>query len=207
MPISEKPNHLTYPRKGYTEITNNNRYVSIDTNRVLPISFGCLSRCSSKRYVELDDNESTPLLNGNAKLPTKLSSSRRGIMLSVFVLFYAGFLIIGSFTFQTFEMKEELKERQLYRDVRQGFLTKYPSILGRTFVFSFILAFPKKIFQMFTEPFSLFVTDDDLEEFIESIVKINGKGVSVLRNATGDLNWSFGQALIFSATVITTIGK
>lgn len=52
-----------------------------------------------------------------------------------------------------------------------------------------------------------FVTDDDLEEFVESIVKISGKGVSVLRNSTGDLNWSFGQALIFSATVITTIGK
>ncbi|XP_037029606.1 potassium channel subfamily K member 1-like isoform X2 [Bradysia coprophila] len=50
------------------------------------------------------------------------------------------------------------------------------------------------------------VKDDDLEEFVENIVKVSGKGVSVLRNATGDLNWSFGQALIFSATVITTIG-
>lgn len=133
MPVSEKPNHVTYPKKGYTEITNNNRYVSIDASRVLPISLACLPRCNSKRYVELGADESTPLLNGNAKLPTsKLSSSRRGIMLSVFVLLYVGFLILGSLTFQTFEMKEELKQRQLYRDVRQGFLMKYPSVLGRT---------------------------------------------------------------------------
>lgn len=52
----------------------------------------------------------------------------------------------------------------------------------------------------------LYFSDDDLEELIDDILKINDKGVSVLRNATGDLNWSFGQALIFSATVITTIG-
>lgn len=50
------------------------------------------------------------------------------------------------------------------------------------------------------------LTDDDLESLIEDILKVNANGVSVLRNATGDLNWSFGQALFFSATVITTIG-
>lgn len=209
IPVSGKANHLKYPRNGYTELTN--RCVSIDTSRVLPISLACISRCSSKTYVDLSDDESTPLLNGNAKLPRKLSSNRRGIWLSIFIVFYTGFLILGSLTFRTFELKEELKERQSYRDVRQGFLVKYPSVLGRPYIFSSFLnlSFLDWCFQISLNVvfFVSFVADDDLEEFIENVVKINGKGVSVLRNATGDLNWSFGQALIFSATVITTIGK
>lgn len=132
MPVSEKGKHLKYPRKSYTE--DNNRYVSIDTHRVFPYSLACLSRSSSSNsYVELTDDESTPLLNGNAKLPTKLTFGRRRIFLTLFVVFYAGFLILGSFTFRTLELDEELKERQTYRDVRQRFLTKYPSVLGRTY--------------------------------------------------------------------------
>ncbi|KAG4079964.1 hypothetical protein HA402_006276 [Bradysia odoriphaga] len=144
---------------------------------MLRISLPCLSRCRRRSYIELGDNESTPLLHGNATSQNKLSPNRKRILLTVFVVFYAGFLILGSLTFRTFELSVELGQRQSYRDVRQAFLMKHPSVL-----------------------------DDDLEEFVENIVKVSGKGVSVLRNATGDLNWSFGQALIFSATVITTIG-
>lgn len=52
----------------------------------------------------------------------------------------------------------------------------------------------------------LLISDEDLEEFIREILKANGNGISVLRNATSELNWSFGQALFFASTVITTIG-
>lgn len=157
MPVSENANHLKYPRKSYTEHSNNNRYASIDTHRVLPYSLACLSRSSSNSYVELTDDESTPLLNGNSKLPKKVSSKRRGILLSIFVLFYAGFLILGSYTFRTFELSEELKERQSYRDVRQGFLLKYPSVLGRIYSFSFglNLSLLNLMFPDFTEHFFL----------------------------------------------------
>lgn len=48
--------------------------------------------------------------------------------------------------------------------------------------------------------------DDDLEKFIEEVLKVNGHGLSPLRNASIESNWSFGHALFFASTVITTIG-
>ncbi|XP_037029604.1 potassium channel subfamily K member 6-like isoform X1 [Bradysia coprophila] len=175
VPIYDNNKPVRYQRNDYIE--RDNRYASSETSRMFHISLPCLSRCRRRSFAELSDNESTPLLHGNGTSQKKLSPHRKRILLTVFIVFYAGFLILGSITFRTFELSVELEQRQSYRDVRQAFLMKHPSVL-----------------------------DDDLEEFVENIVKVSGKGVSVLRNATGDLNWSFGQALIFSATVITTIG-
>ncbi|XP_058978921.1 potassium channel subfamily K member 1 isoform X2 [Musca domestica] len=50
------------------------------------------------------------------------------------------------------------------------------------------------------------LNDDDLEEFLKAVITANDRGISPLRNATNEMNWSFGQALFFSSTVITTIG-
>lgn len=55
-------------------------------------------------------------------------------------------------------------------------------------------------------PFSFF-SDDDLEKLIEEVVKASNRGVSAARNASGEPNWSFGQSLFFSSTVVTTIGN
>lgn len=55
--------------------------------------------------------------------------------------------------------------------------------------------------------FRWILSDDDLEEFLKAIITANDRGISPLRNASNDLNWSFGQALFFSTTVVTTIGK
>lgn len=51
-----------------------------------------------------------------------------------------------------------------------------------------------------------FLSDDDLEKLIEEVVKASNRGVSAARNASGEPNWSFGQSLFFSSTVVTTIG-
>ncbi|KAL4238627.1 Potassium channel subfamily K member 1 [Mactra antiquata] len=51
------------------------------------------------------------------------------------------------------------------------------------------------------------VTDAELEEFIVKIVQATNRGISAVRNVTSsNPNWSFGQALFFAGTVITTIG-
>lgn len=55
--------------------------------------------------------------------------------------------------------------------------------------------------------FSFFrFADDELEDFIAQVLKASAQGISALRNATSEPNWTFGQALFFSTTVVTTIG-
>jgi potassium channel subfamily K protein 1 len=50
------------------------------------------------------------------------------------------------------------------------------------------------------------VSDQALEDLISEVVKASNRGVSASRNASGEPNWSFGQSLFFSSTVVTTIG-
>jgi potassium channel subfamily K protein 1 len=45
-----------------------------------------------------------------------------------------------------------------------------------------------------------------LEAFITRIVEANNRGISAITNLTVEPNWSFGQAVFFSGTVLTTIG-
>ncbi|XP_076463913.1 potassium channel subfamily K member 6-like isoform X1 [Babylonia areolata] len=51
------------------------------------------------------------------------------------------------------------------------------------------------------------ISDEELEQFIEKVVKAANRGVSATRNVTmSEPNWSFGQAFFFATTVLTTIG-
>lgn len=50
-------------------------------------------------------------------------------------------------------------------------------------------------------------SDDELEDFIKEIITANNRGVSAVGNVTMEPNWSFGQSIFFSSTVITTIGN
>ena len=53
----------------------------------------------------------------------------------------------------------------------------------------------------------LCVSDEELERFIEKVVRAANRGVAATRNVTmSEPNWSFGQALFFATTVLTTIG-
>lgn len=45
-----------------------------------------------------------------------------------------------------------------------------------------------------------------MEAFISRIIKANNRGISAITNLTVEPNWSFGQAVFFSGTVLTTIG-
>jgi potassium channel subfamily K member 1 len=45
-----------------------------------------------------------------------------------------------------------------------------------------------------------------LEELLQLVVNAGNRGVYATKNATNERNWSFGQSVFFSTTVITTIG-
>ncbi len=45
-----------------------------------------------------------------------------------------------------------------------------------------------------------------MERFISKIVEANNRGISAISNLTVEPNWSFGQSVFFSGTVLTTIG-
>ena len=50
------------------------------------------------------------------------------------------------------------------------------------------------------------LSDAELEEFIAHVIHANNRGVSAARNVTSDPNWTFGPALFFAGTILTTIG-
>lgn len=47
---------------------------------------------------------------------------------------------------------------------------------------------------------------DELNEFIIHVSVANDQGVPAIKNVSKEQNWSFGQAVFFSGTVLTTIG-
>ncbi|KAK9694152.1 Ion channel [Popillia japonica] len=49
-------------------------------------------------------------------------------------------------------------------------------------------------------------SDEDLENLISEVVRASNRGVSAAKNVSNPPNWSFGQSLFFSTTVVTTIG-
>lgn len=74
--------------------------------------------------------KSAPVLG----MDTLSSSSATSMnwMFVLFVLSYAGYLVLGSVAFGQLEGDHELTERQLFRQVRQRFLLKYADVAGKT---------------------------------------------------------------------------
>jgi len=102
--------------------------------------------------------------------------------LFVLFCFYVLFLVIGASIFSAIEGPLEVRRIKDLRARRAEFLNTY------------------------SKSFSCGMTDDDLESFISDIVTAASQGVRATRNVTYEPNWSFGQSLFFSSTVITTIG-
>lgn len=84
-------------------------------------------------------SESEPLLNKNYRFtsgylygePIHLPRYRRTqIFLFFYIVFYVGYLIIGSICFQKLEHTVEQDIREEFRDVRRKFLDENPSVKG-----------------------------------------------------------------------------
>ncbi|XP_049872535.1 potassium channel subfamily K member 1-like isoform X2 [Pectinophora gossypiella] len=112
-------------------------------------------------------------------MPGCISDARSIPALRVFVLICAMalYLSMGASVFQAIERPLERELEEHVARVKVDFLRNHPG-----------------------------VTDEDLESLLDVVVRASNRGVSAARNVTGGPNWSFGQSLFFSSTVVTTIG-
>ncbi|XP_064109484.1 potassium channel subfamily K member 6-like isoform X2 [Macrobrachium nipponense] len=102
---------------------------------------------------------------------------RADLLFTVYIPLYWCYLFLGAALFSRIEGPIEQRYIQFIRDMRADFLKKHPC-----------------------------VADADLEELITEIISANNRGVSAVKNATSEPNWSFGQSFFFSSTIVTTIG-
>lgn len=133
--------------------------------------------------VTLNDSvsEKTPLVRSssteNYQRQSCFGICRASLLFCLYLICYAIFLISGAAVFNALETPQEQALIRRIRNVRQNFLADHPG-----------------------------VSDDALETLISEVVRASNRGVSAARNVSGEPNWSFGQSLFFSSTVITTIG-
>ncbi|XP_073992952.1 potassium channel subfamily K member 1-like isoform X2 [Rhodnius prolixus] len=103
--------------------------------------------------------------------------SGSSVRLIGFATFYFVYLLLGAAIFSSIEAPGETTRVQQLRRMRADFLNMHSC-----------------------------VQDGALEELIEEVVRASNRGVSAAQNVSGEPNWSFGQSLFFSSTVVTTIG-
>ncbi|GIY46112.1 potassium channel subfamily K member 1 [Caerostris darwini] len=106
-----------------------------------------------------------------------MAASKSTVRLVLLSAFYLLFLVIGASIFSAIEAPLEIRSIRELRSQRAAFLREHPC-----------------------------VSDEGLENFIVKIIAANNRGVSAVGNVSSELNWSFGQSIFFSSTVITTIG-
>jgi len=106
-----------------------------------------------------------------------VSGSKGSIRLFSLGLFFIFYLAFGASIFSAIESPIEKQEIEDLITKKANFLQNHPC-----------------------------VTDSDLDDLIDEVIKTNNRGVTVGRNGSSVASWSFGQSFFFSSTVVTTIG-
>lgn len=106
-----------------------------------------------------------------------VSGSKGSIRLFSLGLFFIFYLALGASIFSAIESPIEKQEIEDLITKKATFLQNHPC-----------------------------VTDSDLDDLIDEVIKANNRGVDVGRNGSSVASWSFGQSFFFSSTVVTTIG-
>lgn len=91
---------------------------------------------------------------------------------------YLIYLAFGGIVLSDMEYEEEMKAVDKFHRVKQHFLVQYPTM-----------------------------TSKDLDMFLEKIKAAVEKGVKINGNQTYNPNWNFGGAILYAASLLTTIGK
>jgi len=108
----------------------------------------------------------------------KCCGFRRSTVLFLFyVVSYCSYLIVGGYIMSILETNNEEDLKATTRLIKENFLLKNPSINRTEF-----------------EQMLLFVTES------------SKRGIGVLDSQIIDHNWSMGQSLLFTVTVVTTVG-
>jgi hypothetical protein len=110
--------------------------------------------------------------------PKLMGMCRTSFLFSIYLIIYVMFLFSGAAVFSVLETPSERAVQARLHGALHKFQHDHPS-----------------------------VSDQALEDLISEVVKASNRGVSASRNASGEPNWSFGQSLFFSSTVVTTIGR
>ncbi|XP_034253119.1 potassium channel subfamily K member 6-like isoform X1 [Thrips palmi] len=135
------------------------------------------SKAGYEAHAPQQDLESMGALGVRAHVREVMGMRRSSALLLLFVFFYVGYLVAGGLVFATIEAPAEAQLKASLLRARQAFLEKHPC-----------------------------VSDLDLEMLLNEVVWAADRGVSAVNNVTGHPNWSFGQSIFFSSTVVTTIG-
>ncbi|XP_013173540.1 PREDICTED: potassium channel subfamily K member 1-like isoform X1 [Papilio xuthus] len=98
-------------------------------------------------------------------------------LMALYLCFYVFYLISGAIVFSSLEYPFENDIRVSVFRAKHDFMARNPTVL-----------------------------EGDLEALLEEVIKASNRGVSASKNVTSGPNWSFGQSLFFSSTVVTTIG-
>jgi len=111
----------------------------------------------------------------------------------IYTLTYVAFLTVGGVMIGIIEDKHENSLKSEARRLKNRFLRKYPNINSEWKCTNFVgekIAF----------------AGTDLEALLSSAQSYNADGISMLSHDEKADNWSFGQSVLFTVTVVTTIG-
>ncbi|KAM9032861.1 potassium channel subfamily K member 6 [Sarcophilus harrisii] len=102
---------------------------------------------------------------------------RRGALLALALLVYAGYLLLGALLVSAIERPHESRLRAELRALKGALLERSPCL-----------------------------DDPTLERFLARVLEAGRHGVSALRNASAPSSWDFASALFFASTLISTVG-